>query len=356
MAEHASAWISNALRTDTVNRPELTRAIKDLYAVSKRDEPIVVIVPSPRIMAFAGGFAAAIWHLQGNKRSNATWTATGAATWDATGAATRDATVNCGKPFHQIARDILGEHATLGLSCAVSWINYYQPGNMSSSYDAYLTAARDILGLKLEQHKAYEAWERCAKLGGFRLMHEKFCMVSDFPERLKQDDRHRPHCEDGPSHRWRDGWELWYIHGVAVTEQIVMHPETLTAEQIDAETNAEVRRVMIERFGRARYVRESGAQLVHSLPDNYFIKGLQGAKLYRKAREGDEPLLMLSMMNSTAEPDGSIKEYMLQIDPGAYDGLAAHDCHAAMASTYRYENSGKLVFKKPADYRPALES
>jgi hypothetical protein len=143
---------------------------------------------------------------------------------------------------------------------------------------------------------------------------------------------------------------------VRVTEQIVMAPQTLTAAQIDAESNAEVRRVMIERFGRARYIKESGAQLVHSLPDNYFLKGLQGAKLYRKERPDDQPLLMLSMMNSTPEPDGSIKEYTLQIDPGAYDGLAAHDCHAAMASTYRYEDSGELVFKKPAEYRPGIES
>ena len=47
MDEHASSWISHALRTDTVDRVELTAAIKDLYAVSGQDEPIVVIVPSP---------------------------------------------------------------------------------------------------------------------------------------------------------------------------------------------------------------------------------------------------------------------------------------------------------------------
>src|SRR5438045_1996646 len=54
MEEHASSWISNAMRTDTVDRQRLTQAVKDLYRVSGRAEPIVVIVPSPRIMAFAG--------------------------------------------------------------------------------------------------------------------------------------------------------------------------------------------------------------------------------------------------------------------------------------------------------------
>ena len=227
---------------------------------------------------------------------------------------------------------------------------------MWSAYDAYLSASRDILGLRLDVHKKYEQWERAAKLGGFRWMHHEFCMVCDFPDILARDEQNRPHSDTGPSHRWSDGWELYFVHGVRVTEQIVMHPQTLTAAQIDAETNAEVRRVMVDRFGRARYMRETQAILVHELPDNYFIRGLQGAKLYRKDRADDEPLIMLAMQNSTPEPDGSIKEYMLQIEPTAYGGKAATDCHAAMASTYRYEEDGGLVFKRPQDYTPQVES
>jgi hypothetical protein len=151
---------------------------------------------------------------------------------------------------------------------------------------------------------------------------------------------------------------LYFWHGVLVPAFVVVRPEWITAQHIDHETNAEVRRIMLDRIegGRARYMRETNTELVHSLPDNYFIKGLQGAKLYRKERTNDEPLIMLTMQNSTPEPDGSIKEYMLQIDPDAYGGLSKTDCHAAMASTYRYEDDGGLVFKKPQDYRPGIES
>ena len=117
---------------------------------------------------------------------------------------------------------------------------------MWAPWDCYLTAARDILGLRLDQHEKYAAWERCAIEGGFRVMHDEFCMVSDFPERLLVDPENRPHCDDGPSHRWRDGWSLWHIHGVRVTEQIVLRPDTLTLTQIRDERNAEVRRVIEE--------------------------------------------------------------------------------------------------------------
>lgn len=186
-------------------------------------------------------------------------------------------------------------------------------------------------------------------------MHAKFCMVSDFPERLCVDEQDRPHCSDGPSHRWRDGWELYHWHGVSVTRQIVMEPQTLTVQQIESESNAEVRRVMIERYGTARYLKDAGAECVHTLPDNYYVKGLQGARLYRKTRPDDTDIVMVAVKNSTPEPDGSIKNYMLRVDPTAYDGAASRDCHAAIASTWRNKD-GSLYFKRPQDYRPAVET
>ena len=331
MDKHASSWISNALRTDTVDRTALTQAVKDLYRVSGREEPIVVIVPSPRIMAFAGGFASAIWYLRKAGHNAATYDATYAATRDATYAATRDATYD-GDIFLHTARAILGDHYKLGLACATRWWDLYQGGNMWSAWECYLTAARDILGLSLPSHEAYEAWERCAKNGGFRFVHEKFCMVSDFPERLKLDDRNRSHSDDGPSHRWRDGWSLYHIHGVRVTEQIVMRPGTLTVAQIDSETNTEVRRVMINRYGVERYMRDGGAVIEHQD---------RCGKLWRKSRAGDTDLVMVEVRNSTPEPDGSIKDYFLRVPPEIMTATAA------VAWTFNM---------KASEYRPALET
>jgi len=404
MDEHAQAWIANAVRTDTVDRAALTQAIKDLYRVAGRPEPIVVIVPSPRIMAFAGGFAAAIWYLRekddatDHATDHATRAATGAATADATDHATRDATDHATADatraatfdatddatdhatrdatdaatadatraatdhatldatlFTSVAQALLGQHALFGLKCAQLWYRFYQGGNMWAGYDSYLTAARDILGLKLPAHAAYEAWERCAKSGGFRLMHEKFCMVSDFPCVLERDAENRPHCATGPSHRWRDGWSLYHWHGVRVTQQIIEAPHTLTVQQIESEQNAEVRRVMIERYGAKRYAEDSGATLVHECPVNHPLLGLKTAKLWRKEVPDDEPIVMVDLLNSTPEPDGSIKRYQLRVDPNAYDGHAARDCHAAVASTWRNDD-GSLTFKRAADYAPVFES
>lgn len=63
---------------------------------------------------------------------------------------------------------------------------------------------------------------------------------------------------------------------------------------------------MIERFGLDRFLRESGAELVHF--DDY-------GKLWRALIPGDEPLVMVEVVNSTPEPDGTFKDYFLRVPP-----------------------------------------
>lgn len=157
---------------------------------------------------------------------------------------------------------------------------------MWSAWDCFLTGARDVLGLQREPH-AYKSWESAAKLGGFRVMHSKFCMVCDFPDVLKVDSESRPHCEDGPSHRWSDGWSIWHINGVVVDEQIIMHPETQTIKQIDSEQNQDVRSIRIERYGWDNYLRDSKAKCIDHRDNE--IEGTKEA-LYQ-TKHGDKRLV-----------------------------------------------------------------
>jgi hypothetical protein len=112
------------------------------------------------------------------------------------------------------------------------------------------------------------AWRRLAESCWWIWPHRRFAIVTDRPKRLERDERGRLHCEDGPSIAW-DGWALWHIHGVGVTEQVVLRPETLTLDEIDAERNADVRAVMIARWGYPRYLQETGATLVDYAEDQF---------------------------------------------------------------------------------------
>ena len=122
---------------------------------------------------------------------------------------------------------------------------------------------RDILGLRLKEHENYKYWEEAAIHGTFRVMHEKFCIVSDFPEMLKIDDQNRAHNQDGPSHRWRDGWSLYYWHGVAVPEHWIMKKETLTAKEAMTWVNIEQRRAACEILGWAKILKELDAKIIN---------------------------------------------------------------------------------------------
>jgi hypothetical protein len=118
--------------------------------------------------------------------------------------------------------------------------------------------------------------------------------------------------------------------------------------------------VMMERYGWARYMRDCGARVVDQCADSHELIGLRGARLLRKELPGEpEPIIYLDMLNSTPEPDGTVKRYLERINPATYNGDAAKSCHAAMASRWMHrDENGRLqhTFKDWRDYRPAFES
>jgi hypothetical protein len=190
-------------------------------------------------------------------------------------------------------------------------------------------------------------------LGGLRMLagggwwwpYEGFVILTDRPSVVARDVQGRLHRTDGPAVAYRDGYGLWAIHGVRLPQEVVEAPETLTAERILGEPNAEVRRVMIERHGQERFLRAAGAALVDEDTDALGFP----RRLHRVVIPGDEDLVMVEVTNSTPEPDGHRKSYMLRVAP------ALRTCQGAIASTWRYPD-GSRVFAEGRDYQLAAES
>ena len=133
---------------------------------------------------------------------------------------------------------------------------------MWAGWMSYLCAARDVLGLDLPEHKAFAPYEQAARHGGFRVMHPEFCMVCDFPELIRKDEQNRPHCETGPSHRWRDGWSLYHWHGVKVPAEWIEDKASLTASTALTWPNIEQRRAACEIIGWAKALKELDAKVI----------------------------------------------------------------------------------------------
>ena len=137
--------------------------------------------------------------------------------------------------------------------------------------------------------------------------YENLCILTDRPSQMHRDNRGRLHNETDMALRYDDGWGLFAWHGIVVPENVIKLTEAITLESIEAEPNIEVRRVLIERFGLDNYLKAGQAVKLHQD---------KTGTLYRMNLRGDEPILVVQVINSTPEPDGTYNEYFLRVPPG----------------------------------------
>ena len=207
-----------------------------------------------------------------------------------------------------------------------------------------LAAAREVFGERLWRYRTgrrvhevgIDARLELARSAGPWWALDGLAVVSERPLVALTDDRGRLHAERGPAVAWSDGLEVWAWHGVLVDRDVVMTPESITVQAIDAERNIERRRVLIERFGEERLVREGGAKLADED---------ETGRLWRREMPmswpRDEAVVMVEVVNSTPEPDGSRRTYFLRVPP----------------TTATAREAVAWTFGLPGDaYRPAVES
>jgi hypothetical protein len=159
------------------------------------------------------------------------------------------------------------------------------------------------------------------------------CLVCHRPVEKHNDETGRAHNENGPAASFADGHEIYSWHGTTVPKWIITSPEIISVADIIDERNSEVRRAMIERFGMARFLQESGAKIIHR--DEFGI-------LYIKVLPHEnEPVVIVKVVNSTPEPDGTYKEYFLRVPP--------HITTARAAVAWTFDMS-------EAEYEPVIQT
>lgn len=199
----------------------------------------------------------------------------------------------------------------------------------STTDPADLPATRQLLlDAVLGQHDA--AWlaafdgrgERLAGLAevaahaGWWWPYEKATVVCERPVELHRDEAGRLDRGDGPALAYPDGFSLYAWRGMPVPADFLAELTTLDPTRIRTEENAELRRVMLEFYGYDRYLAESGAE-----PIGKDETGI----LWRIALDDDEDVVMVEVVNSTPEPDGTSRTYWLRVPPNtrtAKEGVA----------------------------------
>ncbi|MGI5327322.1 DUF6745 domain-containing protein [Actinomadura nitritigenes] len=171
-----------------------------------------------------------------------------------------------------------------------------------------------------------------ARSSGWWWPYERLVIMSERPRELHRDEPGRLHRGDGPALAYPDGFSLHAWRGMPIPPDFVASLTGLTADRISAEENAELRRVMLEIFGYDRYLAETGARPLHQ--DETGV-------LWSIDLPGDEPVVMVEVVNSTPEPDGTHRTYYLRVPP------STRTARAGVAWTFGVDE---------ADYRPQKQT
>jgi hypothetical protein len=147
---------------------------------------------------------------------------------------------------------------------------------------------------------------RVARSAGWWWPYERVAILTERPSALHRDNLGRLHHGDGPALSYPDGWSVYAWRGMPIPAAVAAELPHLTVRRIQEEENAEVRRVMLEFFGFDRYLRESEAKRLQSD---------ESGTLWRVDLPGDEPLVMVEVVNATPEPDGTSRTYFLRVPP-----------------------------------------
>lgn len=366
MSGWADRWIAVGLSTERADFERFEIAARACYRYAGLPEPKVVVrVPSPLVAVLAGPIAGAM--LGGDAVHAAVNGAVLVDVYDAVHGAVHGAVRG--------AVNVLPA-STYRAAIRDEWASYlggqFWVGGWWGA-PAYVSFLVDVCGLELpgDLGDRARAYAETASSASWWWPHRDFIMVADRPlaihiEPVPGRDRgwgsHRLHNADGPAVVWPDGFAVWSWHGVRVDREVIETPaEQITGERIRSERNAEVRRVLMERIGPERLVETLGATECGT--DDW-------GTLLRVDRPGDTPMAYVRVLNSTPEPDGSVRTYLLRVHPAfvedrevvspelvtlGSDGRVINrrtervprTPHAAIASTFGLT---------PDEYRPAVMS
>ena len=317
MAEYRDKWIKIGLSTEPADKKEAEEGIRVAYKMAGLPQPKIVWAGSPFGNALTRAIVTKILTDKkiGASVRDSVWASVGASVrasvwasvWASVGASVGDSVWDSVRDsvsdsVWDSVRDSVRDSVWDSVRDSVRDSGY---GQHDANWLAFYEYFKDVCDLSEETKKLVGLW-KIAKSAGWYIPHEKICWVSERQSVLNRDEQGRLHSLSGPALSYPDGWSIYAVHGVRIPEYVIMRPEEITIKNITEESNTEIRRVMLDRFGWDRYLLESGAK-----PIDTSIRGT----LYRAEIPDDEPLVMVRVTNSTPEPDGTFKDYFLRVPP-----------------------------------------
>lgn len=135
-------------------------------------------------------------------------------------------------------------------------------GQHEAGWLAFYDFFRNECGL-VEETNLIEGLKKVALNAGWWWCYEDVAFICERHDICKLDERKNLHNPTGPAIHYPDGFGIHALGGVVVPGFVIESPEQITIDIIENETNEEVRRIMIERYGEGRYLTDVGAEVIH---------------------------------------------------------------------------------------------
>ncbi|MBA3994198.1 MAG: hypothetical protein C0469_11785 [Cyanobacteria bacterium DS2.3.42] len=196
-----------------------------------------------------------------------------------------------------VIRSEIGNNASID---AIEW------ASTSLNRLAIAQMAREFFEVRLDEVEKSSLDNLAALARGAHayIFFDKECLISERPLEFYTDEQFRSHHASGPAIVYEGDFKIFCWRGSRVPETAITCNANLGA--IDAAGNVEIRRVLIERYGSQQFLLDTGAEIRQH--DKF-------GSLYVKEVWGDEPIVMVHITNSTAEPDGQFRSYFLRVPP-----------------------------------------
>lgn len=138
-------------------------------------------------------------------------------------------------------------------------------GSFEAGWLSYYSYFKEVV--KIDIDPILEKFITISKYASYCYIHEKTVIFSRKPVSIHMQNG-LLHNDSGPSIIFADGFCVYSINGHRVNEQIVMRPETLTVNQIDNESNADIQSIMIDRYGWDNYIKACDSTILDSRKNN----------------------------------------------------------------------------------------
>jgi hypothetical protein len=265
-------WLNHVFKSDIPLDKELAiEGVKWLYSLAKMPTPYVVVLDSPRSCQIAANILKkeTLFQVGDQVRDQVAaqvWDQVAAQVWDQVAAQVGDQVADqvADQVWDQVEAQV-GDQVADQVADQVwkqvrgqVWkqkLEYFTPAAENLLTDSGWVPFYDYFKrISIVEHKLLDKYMEYLKNGVFyTIFLGGAAFLCGRPEYIKRDEQNRLHCEDGPAIRWKDGYCNYFWHGVSVPEKLIERPDEITKEDLINETNAEVRRGMMEKLGERFY-------------------------------------------------------------------------------------------------------